>query len=118
MERWQGAVVGRLSRRPRYAAGQARPAAARPGRAGIFVIGCAAAAERRQDLKDGRIIAVPGEHGRSPAIRPPRFGELAKLLLARLFGKAHQPSELDEHGKVTGGEHVASSFGEKEVDFR
>src|SRR6476469_3364700 len=69
-------------------------------------------------LEDAAVIAVPGEHRRGAAIRAPRLGKLAQLLLARLFGKPHQSSDLDQDGKISCGEDVGAALGEQQIDFR
>ena len=61
---------------------------------------------------------MPGEHGGGAAIWAPGLGQLAQLLLGRLVRKAKQPSDLDQHGKVAGGEDIAAALGKEEVDFR
>src|SRR4051812_30147961 len=69
-------------------------------------------------LQDAAVVAVPGEHRRGAAIGPPRFRNLAQMLLARLPLDAEQPPDLDLDRKVSRRPDIGASLGKQQIDFR
>src|SRR5438270_3749202 len=117
MERRKGADLCRLPRRSRNQDRQAWPPAARSRTARIPKPRCPRAAGGGEDLENRRIVAVPGEHRGRASVWAPSLGKLAQLLLAWLLRQAHQSADLDQDGKVAGGEDVAPALSEEQIDF-
>src|SRR3954466_10134982 len=113
-----GADLGSLSRWPRSGEREARAFQPRSRIARVSRPRGKAASDGAAELEYAAVVAVPGEHSRGAAIRPPCFCELAQLLLARLVRQTHQASQLNHHCEIAGREHVGPPFREQQINFR